>query len=119
MSRTQTNLLRGSLDLLILKALSEKTRHGYGILEWMEATLGGTVLVEEGTLYPALHRLADRGWIRSEWGVSENNRRAKYYELTPEGAVELTQEGSAWLDFVTAVEAALRDGGPLQAETSA
>lgn len=107
MSRVTTNLLRGTLELLILKALSDGPRHGYGVLEWMEGALGETVLVEEGTLYPALHRIADKGWIEAEWGLSENKRRAKFYRLTPEGARELEREGDAWRAFMGTVARAL------------
>ena len=107
MSRVTTNLLRGTLELLILKALSDGPRHGYGVLEWMESAMGDTVLVEEGTLYPALHRVAEKGWIEAEWGLSENKRRAKFYRITTEGARELEQEGKAWSSFMGTVAKAL------------
>src|SRR4051812_50053904 len=75
------NLLRGTLDLLILKALSWGPRHGYAVVEWIEQATGTAFLIGEGTLYPALHRLEGRGGITAEWGVSDNNRQAKYYRL--------------------------------------
>ena len=79
------NLVRATLDLLILKALTWEPRHGYGISEWIETATGGSLLMEEGTLYPALHRLQAKNLVESEWGLSENNRRAKYYRLTRGG----------------------------------
>ena len=95
------------MDLLLLKALSWEPRHGYAISEWLQAVTRGTLLVEEGTLYPALHRLEARGLIRSEWGVSENNRRAKYYALTGSGRRRLATEASAWRRYAEAVAATL------------
>ena len=109
MTRSRANMLRGALDLLILKAIREESRHGYGILEWIERTVGDEVLVEEGTLYPALHRLEERGWIDAEWGVSENNRRAKFYAPTRDGRARLESETRAWLGFTEAVNRALVD----------
>src|SRR4051812_50122996 len=79
------NLLRGTLDLLILKALSWGPRHGYAVVEWIEQATDTAFLIGEGTLYPALHRLEGRGWITAGWGVSDNNRQAKYYRLPPGG----------------------------------
>ena len=106
-SKSQANMLRGALDLLILKALSPGPSHGYGVLEWIERAVGAQVLVEEGTLYPALHRLQERGLISAEWGLSENNRRAKFYTLTESGQARLENEGRAWTDFAAAVTKAL------------
>src|SRR6184192_1894236 len=85
MADAEIDLLRSSLDLLVLKALSWGPMHGYGISEWIESATASLLLVEEGTLYPALHRLERRGWIASDWGVSDNNRRAKFYKLTAAG----------------------------------
>src|SRR5437868_899849 len=82
-------LLQGTLDLLILKALSWGPAHGYAVARWIEAATGDALRIEEGSLYPALHRLEERGHVESEWGLSENNRRAKFYHLTPEGRREL------------------------------
>jgi transcriptional regulator len=90
------DLLQGTLDLLILKALVHGSRHGYGVAEWIHETSEDVLRVEEGALYPALHRLELRGMLSAEWGTSENNRRAKYYSLTTAGRKELTQETEHW-----------------------
>jgi PadR family transcriptional regulator, regulatory protein PadR len=103
----ELDILRGTLDLLILKALSWEPRHGYGVARWIELSTGDVLAVGEGTLYPALHRLEERGWIRSEWGLSENNRRAKYYELSPRGRKQLEAEAMSWRRYAEAVFAAL------------
>src|SRR4026208_2577783 len=79
------DLLQGTLDLLVLKALSWNTGHGYAVATWIREPSDGEFLVEEGALCPALHRLERRGWVESEWGLSENNRKAKYYRLTGKG----------------------------------
>lgn len=107
------NVVRGTVDLLILKALSWGARHGYGISEWIEEATGKALPMEEGTLYPALHRLANKGWIAAEWGVSENKRRAKFYQLTPQGRARLSSETAAWQRYVEAAGKAL---GALTAE---
>lgn len=103
----ELDILRGTLDLLILKALSWEPRHGYGVARWIELSTGDVLQVGEGTLYPALHRLEERGWIRSEWGLSENNRRAKYYQLSPHGRRQLEAETRSWRRYAEAVFAAL------------
>jgi PadR family transcriptional regulator PadR len=100
-------LLQGTLDVLILKTLSWGSTHGYGIARWIQETTGDVLHVEEGSLYPAVHRLEKRGLISSEWGLSENNRRAKYYKLTPRGRAQLRAEGSRWAAFSKAVSAVL------------
>ena len=97
------DLLQGTLDLLILQALVDRTRHGYQIARWIEATTRSALTVEEGSLYPALHRMVQRGWLVSSWGVSENNRRAKFYSLTDEGASQLRVERRKWSRFVEAM----------------
>lgn len=107
MPSSRSNMLRGALDLLILKAVSQEPNHGYGILEWLEKAVGEQVLVEEGTLYPALHRLQDKGWLSASWGLSENNRRAKFYEVTDKGRERLARERQEWSDFARAVMGAL------------
>ena len=107
MTDRNANLLRGTVDLLILKALSTEPRHGYGVAEWIEGVTDGELLMEEGTLYPALHRLEGKGWLEAEWGLSENNRRAKFYDLTAEGRARLERESGVWSRFSTAVEKAL------------
>lgn len=102
------DILRGTLDLLVLKALSQGTAHGYGVARWIEFATDDALAVGEGTLYPALHRLEERGWISAEWGVSENNRRAKFYTLTARGRTQLRVEASNWQRYAKAVFAALQ-----------
>jgi PadR family transcriptional regulator PadR len=89
-------LLQGTLDLLILKALVRGAMHGYGVAEWIHQTSDDVLRVEEGALYPALHRLELRGLLSAEWGLSDNNRRAKFYSLTPAGRRHLAQETEFW-----------------------
>lgn len=112
MTETNLNLVRGTVDLLILKALSIEPRHGYAVSEWVESVTDGTLLVEEGTLYPALHRLENKGLIEGEWGLSENNRRAKFYGLTGRGRRHLKQESGAWSRYSEAVAKALATATP-------
>ncbi len=100
-------VLRGTLDLLILQAVSWGPTHGYAVARWIEQATNDVLRIEEGTLYPALHRLETRGWIGAEWGVSENNRRAKYYTLTPRGRAQLRVERATWTRFSAAMFAAL------------
>ena len=90
------DLLQGTLDLLILKALARGAMHGYGVAEWIHQTSEDILKVEEGALYPALHRLELRGLLSSEWGTSDNNRRAKFYSLTASGRKQLAQETEFW-----------------------
>ena len=99
----RVDLLQGTLDMLILKALSWSSMHGYGISSWLEQMTDAALIVEEGSLYPALHRMAKRGWVKAEWGVSENNRRAKYYTLTVAGRKQLVTEAAAWDRFTTVI----------------
>jgi PadR family transcriptional regulator len=108
-------LVRGTLDLLILKALSWGPRHGYAVAEWIGTVTDEELLVEEGPLYTALHRLERNGWLTAQWGYSENNRRAKYYELTPHGQQRLRTEVSTWQRYVDAVRKALVASAPLPA----
>ncbi len=96
-------LLPGTLDMLILKALSLGPTHGYGVLLRIEETSRGLLALEQGSLYPALNRLVDRGLIQGEWGTSENNRRARFYSLTPAGITSLEGETSRWSRMVEAV----------------
>lgn len=107
MPATSVDLLRGSLDLLVLKAVSWGPAHGYAVARWIAQTTGKALVIEEGSLYPALHRLEDRGLVASSWGLSENNRRAKYYTLTAAGRRRLTADAAAWSRFAGAVFAAL------------
>ncbi|MGH9324674.1 MAG: PadR family transcriptional regulator [Vicinamibacteria bacterium] len=97
------DLVKGSLDVLILKTLSRGPAHGYAISRWIRTVTREALRIEEGALYPALHRLEARGWIVSEWGVSENNRKARFYRLTPKGAKHLERESSAWRRFSRAM----------------
>ncbi len=105
-------LTRGTLDLLILKALSWGPRHGYAVVEWIETATSETMLVGEGTLYPALHRLERAGFIGAEWGLSENNRHAKFYTLSAAGRRRLQTGSSSWHAFVEAAGRALRATAP-------
>jgi transcriptional regulator len=100
---TQTPLLKGTLDLLVLKALSWEPMHGYDIIEWVRRETDGLLEIDDAALYQSLHRLEDRGSLRSEWGLSENNRRAKYYELTARGRKEFATESASWRDYANAV----------------
>ncbi len=97
-------ILRGTLDLLILQALSWKPAHGYTVAKWVETATGDALALGEGTLYPALHRLEARGWVTSEWGVSENNRQAKFYRLTRKGERQLKEETAQWERMTVAVQ---------------
>ena len=103
-----TDFLKGTLDLMVLKTLSWAPAHGYGIARWIEQCTGDVLQVEEGSLYPALRRLEDRGFISAQWGLSENNRRARYYELTAAGRRHLKTEAARWLEFAGAVTQVLR-----------
>ena len=100
-------LLQGTLDVLVLKALVFGPRHGYSVATWIRETSGETLNVEDRALYVALHRLEDRGWVESEWGLSENNRKAKYYELTKSGRRQLEDEAEDWRRLSAAVELVL------------
>jgi transcriptional regulator len=112
MADANVEVLRGTLDLLILKALSFGSMHGYAVARWIEDITDDVLRIEEGTLYPALHRLETKEWIAAEWGVSENNRRAKYYGLTPKGRAQLKVERATWTRFAGAVFAALDASKP-------
>lgn len=103
MADDNLELLRGTFDLLILRTLSWGPMHGLGVLRWIERVTEDRLQVEEGALYPALHRLEQRGWIDAEWGWSESNRKAKYYRLTPRGRRQLTVEISKWTRYTEAV----------------
>ena len=103
-----TDILPGTLDLLILKAVSLGSLHGYGVLLRIQQISGGAFLVEQGALYPALHRLEERGMLASEWGVSENNRRAKYYRLTRKGEKQLREETDSWNRLTSAIATVLK-----------
>ena len=103
----ESGLLQGTVELLVLKTLSWGPMHGYGIASWIESVTGDALSVEEGSLYPALYRMAKKRWITAEWGLSDNNRRAKYYRLTAEGRRQLRDQTSGWNRFTSAVNQAL------------
>jgi PadR family transcriptional regulator PadR len=107
LSPQQTNLLQGTLDLLILKSLIAGERHGLGISRRIQQITGGTFLVKPGSLFPALHRMEEEGWISAFWGESENNRRAKYYRLTKAGTKQLEVETKRWGRITWAIGQAL------------
>lgn len=97
------DLLQGTLDVLILKTLSWGPLHGYAVVRWIAQRTEDALRIEEGALYPALHRMEQKGWIEAEWGVSENNRRAKFYRLTDEGRRQLNAEAESWQRYADAV----------------
>lgn len=96
MANVRTDLMQGTLELLILKTLSRDTMHGYGIAKRIHSEADDLLKIEDGSLYPALYRMEERGWVSSEWGVSENNRRAKFYKLTRAGRKRLEGEQANW-----------------------
>lgn len=101
------DIIRGTLDILVLKALSWGPSHGYDVARWIQSATNDVLEVGEGTLYPALHRLQGRGWVKSSWGVSESGRRARYYELTSAGRARLRVEKATWTRYAAAIFAAL------------
>lgn len=108
-------LLQGTLDILVLKALTNEPLHGYAVARWIRETTDDALQIEEGALYTALHRLEKRGWLQSDWGLSENNRRAKFYGLTDSGMRQLRKESRAWTRYAEAVSKVLGmpEGGRL------
>lgn len=102
------DLLQGTLSILILKALLAGTTHGYGVARWIEETTDDVLCIEEGSLYPALRRLEDAGWVTASWGLSANNRRAKFYTITRAGRAHLRAEAGTWLRYSAAVGRVLR-----------
>jgi PadR family transcriptional regulator PadR len=107
MNDNKLDLLQGTLDLLILKALQLGSTHGYGVSVLIREMSKEALQIEQGSLYPALYRLEERGWISSEWGVSDNNRKAKFYKLTPTGRKQLVQEASNWQRLSSAINLVL------------
>ena len=103
MSQSTTDLLQGTLDLLILKTLSLEPQHGWGVAQRIQQVSRNLLQVNQGSLYPALHRLEEQGWIDSEWGTSDNNRRAKFYRLTGTGRDQLERETEVWRQYAQAV----------------
>jgi transcriptional regulator len=104
---TGLDLVRGTFDLLILKALSWGPLHGLGVLRWLETTTHDRLQIEEGALYPALHRLEQRGWLDAEWGVTERGRKAKFYRLTAAGRKQLAAEVTRWNRYADMVQVVL------------
>ena len=102
------DLLQGTLAILILKTLLVGSAHGYGIARWIEQTTDDVLRIEEGSLYPALRRLEDKAWVASEWGLSENNRRARYYSITASGRKHLRAEAATWIRYAGAIQRVLR-----------
>jgi len=100
--------LQGTLDMLVLRTLLREPMHGWGIAQRIQLLSRDVLQVNQGSLYPALHRLEARGWISADWGTSENNRRAKFYRLTTKGHRQLEREQSSWADFAAAVAAILQ-----------
>jgi len=107
-SNERIDLPQGTLDLLILKTVALEPQHGWAISERIQQISSGVLHIQQGSLYPALHRLERRGWIKAKWGVSANNRRAKYYELTKSGRKQLEAEESAWRKLTAAVGQVLK-----------
>jgi transcriptional regulator len=107
MANSKADLLQGTLDLLILKALQHEPMHGFGVALRIQQMSKDMLTVEQGSLYPALYRLEDQGWIKSEWGVSENNRKAKFYSLTSSGRKQLQTEQQSWAKLSTAINLVL------------
>lgn len=107
----QTPLLQGTLDVLILKALSLEPLHGLGVSRRIEQITRGAFVVGAGSLFPALHRLEEQGWLEASWGESENRRKAKYYTLTKAGRRQLTNEAAEWKRIAGAMSLALESGG--------
>ena len=103
MGREQVDLVRGTLDMLVLKALIWGPMHGYDVMRWLHDTSEGELDIEEGALYPALHRMEERDWIKADWGLSENNRRAKFYVLTERGRRQLATQSKGWARYVNIV----------------
>ena len=103
MNHPTLSLLQGTVDLLVLRTLQAGPSHGYSVSRWVRERTDGVLSMEDAALYQALHRLERKGWIESEWGLSENNRRAKYYALTPEGRKQLRTEVTVWRRYAEAV----------------
>ena len=107
MARAALDLLQGTLDVLVLKALNWGPRHGYALAAWLRETTADDLNIEDGALYTALHRLEQRGWLEAEWGLTENNRKAKFYQLTEPGRVEMRQARGRWTAYAQAVSRVL------------
>jgi PadR family transcriptional regulator, regulatory protein PadR len=110
MAKPKSDLLQGTLDMLILKTLALEPMHGWGVSQRIQQISSGVLNVNQGSLYPALYRLEDQGWIESEWGSSDNNRQAKYYKLTRAGRKQLDEETANWQRLSAAIEQVLQAG---------
>jgi PadR family transcriptional regulator, regulatory protein PadR len=108
MSKSKSDVLQGTLTLLVLKTLSRGPVHGYGITQHIQSVSNDQLRVEEGSLYPALHRMEAEGWIQSEWGMTDTNRRARFYSLTATGRKRLAEEQQSWETLTAAVGEVLR-----------
>lgn len=111
MAKDKPDLLQGTLDLLVLKALQLEPQHGFGIAQRIQQLSSDVLRIEQGSLYPALYRLEERGWIAADWGTSDNNRKAKYYQLTRTGRRRLETEEASWARLSGAVNQVLLAGG--------
>ena len=112
MPSSSIDLLQGSLDIIVLKTLSWRPMHGFGIARWIQQTTDDVLQVEEGSLYPSLYRMENKGWVRSEWAITENKRRAKYYEVTAAGRRQLAAQSETWETFVVAMTKILKSSAP-------
>src|SRR5688572_16985434 len=112
MAAGEVDVLQGTLDMLVLKALTWGPMHGYNILGWLRQATDGQLRIEDAALYPALHRMEARGLIEAEWGLSENNRKAKFYRLTTKGRQELRAESESWTRYVSVIGKIMAAGEP-------
>lgn len=104
MTDDRLDVVQGTLEMLVLETLvGGRELHGFAVLDWIRETTDGALVIEEGALYPALHRMERRGWLASEWGISDKGRRARFYRLTEEGRAARAREGDRWRRYVTAV----------------
>jgi PadR family transcriptional regulator len=108
----ELDLVRGTLDVLVLKSVQDNPQHGYAVAAWIRRVTDDALTIEDGALYTALHRMEKRGWLASTWGVSENNRRAKYYRLTPKGRRQLDSQHESWSRYSEAVSKVLDATAP-------
>jgi len=107
-SASTVEFRHGAIELLLLKALSWGPRHGFSIARWIQETADDVLRLEEGSMYPALHRMEDKGWVKATWGTSENNRRAKFYQLTAKGREQLAEDTRDWWRYAAAVGKVLK-----------
>jgi PadR family transcriptional regulator, regulatory protein PadR len=112
MASSSIDLLQGSLDIIVLKTLSWRPMHGFGVARWIQHTTDDVLQVEEGSLYPSLYRMENKGWVKSEWAITENKRRAKYYHITAAGRRQLATQSETWESFVVAMTKILQSSAP-------